>query len=64
MLAALGDAECGDLGDGRKLMYVHQNGQWKFDREAMKADGVLDKYGKQGTYPVPRVKKLKATKGK
>lgn len=57
-LATLGDAE-GGVCDAGKLTYLEQSGNWKVDFEALKKDGVLEKYAKKGKHRVLRWKKVK-----
>lgn len=59
ILAALGDAELGTLGDGREFSYLEQNGAPRADFDLMQADGVYDKYVTQGRHRVARIRKSK-----
>lgn len=56
--AMFGDAEEILLPDGRRLTYLAQK-RTDPDREAMKSDGVWDKYAKESSYRVLRIKKGK-----
>jgi len=58
MLDQLGDAEIGEYGsDTLVFTYKRQKGPWRFDQKLMAEDGVLDKYGSQGDFPVARIQK-------
>lgn len=62
---AMGDAEIARLADGeRELTYFEQGAEDKIDKDAMRADGVYEKYATSRTVRVARVRKIpKATKG-
>jgi hypothetical protein len=60
-LATLDDAEAGEC-DAGTLTYLSQAGNWKVDFDALKKDGVLEKYATKGKHRVLRWKAAK-TKG-
>lgn len=56
VLALLGDAEAADLPGGGSLTYFEQNAAPRIDRDAMKADGVWDRYATPNRCRVLRIK--------
>ena len=57
VLASIGTKAAGLLPDGSYVERCTERGQWQFDRDAMKRDGVLEVYGEQGTREVLRHRK-------
>lgn len=57
ILNAMGDAEIGVLPDGREFCYLEQKGAPRVDFDALKADGLFDKYVTQGAHRVARIRK-------
>jgi putative phage-type endonuclease len=59
ILADMGDAEIGVMPDGRSITFKTQKTADIIDRNAMKTDGVYDKYATSNTARVMRMKKAK-----
>lgn len=59
LLADMGDAQAGLLPGGSYIERCVERGAFQYDRAAMEADGVFEKYATQGTRRVLRVRKAK-----
>lgn len=59
ILADIGDAQAGMLPGGVYVERCVERGAFSYDRKAMEADGVFEKYATQGTRNILRVRKQK-----